>query len=239
MKTGFARALVAATLVFVTACNFSPTDPDPVPSAKPSPSPTQEEADLVAALRRTQRVPHHFAVDADLPKNEHLTASGEFDVTKRLYRSSTGTLDRIVVGDDYYQREPGDSWVHVDLERLKADSQLHFGMADATGLLQFADAITDAHKTGPNTYSGRFQPDTENFKEPFLPIGAPSLWSIGMRVSPFTVTVDPKGWVVGVSMELTPTDSPTLRMDATLSALGQPLDVEKPDAQEADEAFYE
>ncbi|EXG79213.1 hypothetical protein [Cryptosporangium arvum] len=238
MKTGFAHTLVAAALVLVTACNFSPTDPDPVPSTKPAPSPTQDEVDLVAALRRTQRVPHHFAVDADLPKDEHLTGSGEFDVTEQLYASSTGTLDRVVIGSDYYQRDPGARWVHVDLERLKEDSKLHFGMADATGLLQFADAITEAHKTGPNTYSGRFQPDTEDFKEPFLPIGAPSLWSIGMRVSPFTVTVDAKGWVIEVSMELTPTDSPTLRMEATLSAQGQPVSVEKPTAQEADEAFY-
>ncbi|MFG1920420.1 hypothetical protein [Cryptosporangium sp. NPDC048952] len=238
MMTRFAHAVLVATLFVVTACSYSQTDPEPAPNTKPSPSPTQDEADLVAALRRTQRAPHHFAIDADLPKNEHLTGTGAFDVTKLLYESSTKALERIVVGTDYYQRDKGSGWVHVDLKRLKKDSELHFAIADATGLLQFADAITDAHKTGPNTYDGRFQPDTEDFKEPFLPLGAPSLWSIGLRVSPFTATVDARGWVTAITLELTPTDSPTLRMEATLSRHGKPIDVAKPRAQEADEAFY-
>ena len=256
MKTRFAQALAAAAFLLVTACSHSSPAPDPAPRTEGAPSPTRDQTDLVAALRRTQGVPHRFTVDADLPKSQHLQGTGAFDVTKLQYTSSTelsdpknpSALDRIVVGTDYYQREPGESWIHVDLRRLKEDSRLHFAMADATGLLQFADAITDVRKTdaitdkqktGPTTYTGRFRPDTEDFTEPFLPIGAPSLWSIGMRVSPFTVTVDTQGWVTAITMELTPTDSPTLRMEAKLSEHGKPLDVERPTAQEADDTLYE
>ncbi len=47
------------------------------------------------------------------------------------------------------------------------------------------------------------------------------------------------GGAVGGQAEPPAEPDPTLRMDATLSAQGQPVDVGKPEAQEADEGFYE
>lgn len=237
-------AAIAALLVAVcTACTSTPTPTAPAPSRRAQ-SPTRDQTDLVASLRRTQAAPHRFAVDADLPKGQHLRGTGSFDAAKLLYASSTelgdpkSGLDRIATGTDYYQRAPGAGWVHVDLRRLTEQSALHFATADATGLVQFAGAITEARRTGPGTYTGRFRPDTEDVTEPFLPLGTPSVRSVGMRVSPFTVTLDARGWVTSIAVELTPTNSPTLHMDVALSAHGKPVDVERPDAQEADDTLY-
>jgi len=235
-------------LLLVTSCSGSDASPSPSRSAiaRPSPSSTQDRADLVAALRRTQSVPHHFAIDADLPESQRLEGSGAFDAANEVYTSKTAlsdpkspsSLERIVIGTDYYQRKSDDEpWVHLDLTRLGKDSPLSFETTDATGLDRFAEAITSTRRTGRNTYTGRFAPDSGG--DPFLPIGAPSLRSVGMRVSPFTVTTDATGWVTAIRMEMTPSDSPTLTMEARLSAHGAPLGVEKPDAREADDLYYE
>ncbi|SHN04027.1 hypothetical protein [Cryptosporangium aurantiacum] len=242
MRTWLALGLI----LVVAACGSPEPSPTVTERPRPKPSPTQEQTDLVAALRRTQAAPYRFAVQATLPENEKVKATGAFDTKEQIFTSETtltspknpSSTERIVLGTDAYQREPGDPWVHLDLTRIKKNSLFYFDLTDPTGLSQFAETVTFAKRSGPATYTGRFRPDGET-DEPFLPIGAPSLWSSGMRVSPFTITVDDQGWVTAISVELSPSDSPTLTMKTTLSAHGQPLSVSAPDAREADPGVYE
>ncbi|GAA3386977.1 hypothetical protein GCM10020369_27760 [Cryptosporangium minutisporangium] len=180
-----------------------------------------------------------------MPENESVQGTGAFDGGAGKFTSTTtltspkhpSSTERIVLDADYYQREPGRPWVHLDLGRVKKDSPYHFDRLDPIGLAKFAGAITYVTRTNPTTYTGRFRPDSGD--DPFLPIGAPSLWAVGLPVSPFTLTVDDRGRVTSISVELTPADSPTLTMTTTLSAHGEPLNLSAPDAQEADETYYD
>ncbi|MFG1658562.1 hypothetical protein ACGFIY_18750 [Micromonospora chersina] len=216
-------------------------------TAAPSPTP-DVRAELVAALQRSQGVAHRYAVRGSLPEGQSVKGTGAFDPTKRRFQATIAVTggkypsagSRIVIGTDSYVR-PSDEkgWVHVDLKRVKRDDPfLRFDWADPTGLKAFTSSITSVDHVGPHTYTGRFDPDGEDAK-PFLPVGAPSVVSIGTPLSPFTITTDDQGWVTSIRVELAPSKGPKLTMTTTMSDHGKPSKINAPaDADEAADFYY-
>ncbi|RKN35582.1 hypothetical protein [Micromonospora musae] len=251
------RALLTLTLtgglLLAAGCGGT-TDPTrvegPAEAATAAPSPTTDvRGDLVAALHRSQGVAHRYAVRGGLPEGQNVSGTGAFDPEKRRFQSTVKVTggkypsagSRVVIGTDSYVRPAGEKrWVHVDLKRVKRDDPfLRFDWADPTGLKAFTSSIASVDRTGPNTYTGRFDPDGEDTK-PFLPVGAPSIVSIGTPMSPFTIITDDQGWVTSIKVELTPGNGPKLTMTTTMSGHGKPVKVSPPaDAGEAADFYYD
>jgi hypothetical protein len=253
MKRGLVLfcAALAGILVLSTGCTGA-AEPDPGPTTPPvvvgSPTPDTAKADLVAALEKSEAAPFRYVVDGDLPEGQRVKATGVVDRTARRFQSSvtiTGGKDpaaarNIVIGDDSYVREAGKGWVHVDLARVRPDHPfITFDWADPTGLKAFTTAIVSAERTGPRTYTGRLDP-ASGLRDVFLPVGSPGIVTLGMSVAPYTVTIDAKGWVTSIAVELTPSDGPELAMTTTLSAHGKALTVKRPaGAAEAADYIYD
>ncbi|MEU2611949.1 hypothetical protein ABZ570_10250 [Micromonospora sp. NPDC007271] len=216
-------------------------------TAAPAPTP-DVRAELVAALQRSQGVAHRYAVRGDLPEGQKVKGTGALDPKARRFQSTiavTGGKDpsagsRIVIGADSYSRPSDDKgWVHVDLKRVRRDDPfLRFDWLDPTGLKAFAASVTSVQPAGPHTYTGRFDPNGKDAKS-FLPVGAPSIVSLGMPLSPFTITTDDQGWVTSITVELTPSEGPKLTMTTTMSGHGKPLRIKAPArAGEAADFYY-
>ncbi|WP_200210672.1 permease-like cell division protein FtsX [Micromonospora coerulea] len=218
-------------------------------AATPSPTATLAREELAEALQRSQRVAHRYTVRGDLPEGQRVKGSGAFDPKARRFQATIAVTggkypsagSRIVIGADSYVR-PADEkdWVHVDLKRVKRDDPfLRFDWVDPTGLKKFTSSIASVQRTGPHSYTGRFDPDGKDIKS-FLPVGAPSVVSIGMPLSPFTITTDDQGWVTSIRVELTPSTGPKLTMTTTMSDHGKPLKIKAPaGAGEAADFYYD
>ncbi|MBM0256624.1 hypothetical protein [Micromonospora sp. 4G55] len=244
---------LAGVLLVAAGCTGStePTRAEPTVragSTAPSPTPDTARAELVEALQRSQGVAHRYAVRGELPEGESVKGTGVFDPKARRFQSTIAVTggkypsagSRIVIGTDSYVR-PSDEkdWVHVDLKRVKRDDPfLRFDWADPTGLKTFTSTITSVRRTGPHSSTGRFDPDGKDV-ESFLPVGAPSLVSLGMPLSPFTITTDDRGWVTSLTVELTPSEGPKLTMTTTMSGHGKPQQIKAPArAGEAADFYY-
>lgn len=213
------------------------------------PSPTPDvRGELVAALQRSQAAAHRFVVRGGLPEGQKISGTGAFDAQKRRFQTAISVTggkypsagSRIVIGTESYGRlsAKGD-WVHVDLKRVKPDNPLlRFDWADPTGLKGFTSSIVSVDRTGPRTYTGRFDPDGKG-TTPFLPVGAPSIVSIGMPLSPFVITTDDQGWINSIKIELSPSKGPKLTITTTMSDHGKALKINAPaGAVEAAESTY-
>ncbi|MFE9204726.1 hypothetical protein [Micromonospora sp. NPDC007230] len=244
---------LAGILLLAAGCTASP-EPTPAgvtaqaSAAAPAPTP-DSRAELVAALQRSQGVSHRYAVRGDLPEKQKITGTGAFDPKARRFQSTIAVTggkypsagSRIVIGTDSYVRPSDDkNWVHVDLKRVRRDdSFLRFDWVDPTGLKAFTSSITSAYRAGPNTYTGRFDP-REGDARSFLPVGAPSIVSLGMPLSPFTITTDDRGWVTSIKVELAPSEGPKLTLTTTMSGHGKPLKIKAPaKAGEAADFYYD
>jgi len=120
----------------------------------------------------------------------------------------------------------------------KDNPLLSFDMTDPTGLARFISTISSVERTGPHAYSGRFDPYAHGPR--FLPIGAPSIVTIGGGTAPFTATTDEQNRVVSIHIELSPSTGPKLVMTTTLSEPGKPLPTRAPPKASVREAadFY-
>jgi hypothetical protein len=241
---------LAGVLAVAAACTGTSEASRPGPvasSAAPSPTADTARADLIEALGRSAGVRHTYAVRADLPEGQKVKGNGALDLKARRHQvrmtvtgKNAGTPSLIVVGTDSYQRSSAKSdWVHLDLKRIAPDNPLlRFDWNDPTGLKAFTASIARVQRTDPHTYTGKFNPDA-SLDEPFLPVGAPSLYALGLPMSPFTVTTDDKGWVTSIVVVLSPPRSPELTMTTTLSGHGKPLKISRPaHFGEADEIYY-
>lgn len=221
-----------------------PRAPAPV-SPTPEPTGTPAQTLLVEALRRSQAVAYRFTVEGELPGDDGtIKATGAYDPAAKAFESTIAISSqqtpthRIVVGTDSYLEQAGGKWVHLDLTRVKPDSLVYFDMTDPTGLVKFTTRVSTAEPGGAGTYTGTF--DASGARPEFLPVGAPSIWSIGGQGSPFTITVDGQGWVTSIAIELTSKDK-TLKLLTTMSGHGAPAQVKAPARKsvvEADAMYY-
>ncbi|WP_444949112.1 hypothetical protein [Micromonospora ureilytica] len=256
MKQSTALLVLGLTngLLFAAGCTPS-TEPkraeEPVQAtttAAPSPTP-DVRGELVVALQRSQGVAHRYAVRGNLPEGQNVTGTGVFDPKKRRFQTTVSITggkypsagSRIVIGTDSYSR-PSDEkeWVHVDLKRVKPDDIfLRFDWADPTGLKAFTSSIVSVSRVDPHTYTGRFDPHGDKDTTSFLPVGAPSIVSLGIRPSPFTITTDAQGWVTSIKVELSPSEGPKLTMTTTMKDHGKPSKINAPArAGEAADFYY-
>ena len=251
MKTLTIMLAVGLTGVSVaaTGCDPAPKDiADPVPTytlgaGAGSPSPTGPSAkdELVAALKKTVGAPYRFSTDSTLDDGQTVKGGGVLDTPKKALQTDTtvkggpgpGTSHEIVVGTDAYIRtENGKRWVHLDLTRVKEGSLAYINSADPTGIATFIDSIGPVERKGDHEYKGKFDADN---KTHFLPIGAPSIVTIGLRAEPFTATLDAAGNVVSLHMELEAKDK-KFAMTTTFSEHGKALSTKKPTKSSVDEA---
>ncbi|MCG5460802.1 hypothetical protein AB0K35_07765 [Micromonospora sp. NPDC053740] len=257
MKHGTTLLVLGLTgsLFFAAGCTptTEPTRTDKLVQATATatavPSPTPDvRVELVAALQRSQGAAHRYAVRGNLPEGQKVNGTGAFDPKKRRFQTTISVTggkypsagSRIVIGNDSYSR-PSDEkdWVHVDLKRVKPDDFfLRFDWADPTGLKAFTASIVSVDRVDPHTYTGRFDPTGKDTTS-FLPVGAPSIVSIGVRLSPFTITTDDQGWVTSIKVELSPSDGPKLTLTTTMKDHGKSLKINAPArAGEAADFYY-
>lgn len=247
---------LGGVLLLGSGCEERADRPVARPAAAPSasattPSPTARDAkaELVAALQRSQRVPHRYAVQGDLPEGQRVKASGAFDPKARRFAATAEVTGggkaresgrRIVIGTDSYLRPTGDrQWVHLDLKRVKPGGLMDFDMKDPTGLVAFTQRVTSAKLTAPGTYSGTFDV-VQSGIDPYLPVGAPSVVWFGGGDADFTITTDAQGWVTSIRVVLEPTGKPKLTMTTRLSGHGKPTGITRPSKSSTAEAadFY-
>jgi hypothetical protein len=206
-----------------------PAAAGPTASTSPSPTGPPDKDVLVAALTKVHAAPFRFTVSGNLPDDAAVEASGVFDPPGQLYDATitltgknAGKQQRIAIGKDNYLR------------------RLYFDLADATGLVKFVSTIRSAQRTGPTTFTGRFDPFVAG--DEFLPIGAPSLWTLGAGTQPFTATTDEQGQVVSVQVEFAPSEGQKLVMTTTFADHGRPSGVKAPargNVQEAADLYYD
>ncbi|GAB2929457.1 hypothetical protein GCM10027280_16220 [Micromonospora polyrhachis] len=245
---------LSGAMLAASGCTGPPESPSAAVTSHParaalSPTAAVAQAELVEALQRSQRVAHRYTVQGDLPEGERVKGSGVFDPVARKISStievaggkSPSAHQRIVIGNDNYQREVGDKvWIHLDLKRVKPGSLFHFDMADPTGLVAFSSKIGSVKQSSPGVYEGFFSPTQDGMK-PFLPVGAPSIISFGMVRAAFKATIDNQGWVTSITVELTAREGPKLTMTTSMSGHGKPHQIKAPAkaiTREADDIYY-
>ncbi|WP_157641430.1 hypothetical protein [Longispora albida] len=188
-------------------------------------------------------------MQGSLPEGASVQGTGKHDPGERVFEStvnitggkSPSAIQRIVIGQDSYTREPDDqTWVHLDLSRVKQDSLAYFDMGDPTGLVKFSSAIGSVRQTGPHAYAGTFSPESSNILKPFLPVGAPSMIAVFIISAKFTATTDEHGWVTSITVGFEPSNSPPLNMTTTMTGHGTKLQVKAPPKGQVHEAagFY-
>ncbi|MEV0897506.1 hypothetical protein [Actinoplanes sp. NPDC049802] len=217
-------------------------------AASPGPSEFPPRDQLLTALEKSRNAAYRFSVSGDVPDKQKVTGSGAFDPkAKRLsvkYKITGGKeteqTQRIVVGTDLYSRESsGESWVHLDLKRIKKDSLYSFDMTDPTGLSRFTSSVGQVRSTGPNAYAGTLNIKGDRFNEGFLPVGAPAVSVLFGGNAQFTATTDAAGWVTSIGVTLRDGDS-TLKMSTRLSGHGKASGVKKPSSYgEAWDFYYD
>ncbi|MBM2616119.1 hypothetical protein JIG36_11180 [Actinoplanes sp. LDG1-06] len=222
----------------------------PAPDGSAAPDPATDDATEVfkAALRKTHNATYKYSVNSQLPDKQRVTGTGAYDRRTRKMQTTmkyTGgvnphTTQTVVIGDDLWQKEPGESrWVHLDMAKLKKDSYLRVDMTDPVGLAAFSGAIKTVRRTGPNTFAGTFDPNPADTDE-FLPLGAPSIivFSIFGPDAEFSATTDANGWVTIVNAKIVAKE--TVKMTTKFSGHGQSSGIKKPSrTAEAADFYYD
>ncbi|MEU4161255.1 hypothetical protein [Actinoplanes sp. NPDC026670] len=234
--------LAAATVLLAAGCT-TPSTPAPaaVPIGSPSatveasPSPTGPDARelLLAALEKSRSTSYRFATSGDVPDKKKITGSGVYDpkakrISVKYKLTGDGSAQRIVVGTDLYSRsKDGETWVHLNLKKIKKDSLYAYDMTDPTGMSRFVEAVDTVASTGPNTYSGTLDIEGDRFNEGFLPVGTPAISVLFGGNATFTATTNPGGWVTSIKVTLKDSKG-ALNMTTTLSGHGKPSGIKKP-----------
>jgi hypothetical protein len=252
-------ALAVLAVLLTAGCTTSSTPATPAPaapattpsSAAASPSPTGPDARtvLLAALEKSKNATYRFATNGEVPDAKKVTGSGTYDPkAKRISVKYTVTgggakaqsSQRIVVGTDLYSRSKnGETWVHLNLKRIKKDSLYAYDMTDPTGLSRFVEAVDTVTGTGPNTFSGTLDIEGDRFNEGFLPVGTPAISVLFGGSATFTATTDAAGWVTSIKVSLKDS-ADSLQMTTTLSGHGKPSGIKKPsDFGEAMDFYYD
>ncbi|GAA0443777.1 hypothetical protein Aca07nite_52640 [Actinoplanes capillaceus] len=238
--------LALATVALAAGCTTPAVERASAPASTPgtestsaaaAPSPTGAPArdQLLAALEKSRQSTYRFSVTGDVPDKQKVAGSGAFDpkakrlsVKYKITGKEADQAERIVVGTDLYSREKSnETWVHLDLKRIKKDSLYWFDMTDPTGLSRFTSSVDQVRSTGPNAFAGTLDIEGDKFNDGFLPVGTPaiSVWFGGN--AQFTATTDAAGWVTSIGVTLRDSDG-ALKMTTRLSGHGKPSGVKKP-----------
>lgn len=239
---------VLVTALLAAGCT-TPSTPPPAPAtapaesaapdAVPSPSPTGPGAreTLLAALEKTENATYRFTTSGAVPDSKKITGSGVHDPkAKRIsvkYKITGGgakaeATQQIVIGTDLYSRsKDGETWVHLDLKRIKKDSLYYRDMTDPTGMSRFVETVDTVTSSGPNTYSGTLDIEGDRFNEGFLPVGTPAISILFGGSATFTATTDAAGWVTSIKVSLKDSED-TLQMTTTLTGHGKASGIKKP-----------
>jgi hypothetical protein len=246
-------ALLAGILLGTGGCDGAADGPKQAASSagadSPSPTAPPVKPELVAALEKTKAGPFRFAVESTLPDDVSVSGGGAFDAARQVFEStvtyaggtSAGTHLRIAIGNDHFLREATDKrWVHLDMSRVRKDNTLtYFDLSDPVGLTRFASELGIVKRSGTNTYQGTF--DASGASPAFLPLGAPSLWTIGHASTPFKATTDEQGRITTITIDMAQSGKPTITMKTTISEHGNPLTTKAPAKSqyaEADSMYY-
>jgi hypothetical protein len=205
------------------------------PAAAPAGPGAREQ--LMTALEKSKSNAYKFAVSGDVPDKKKVAGSGGYDPkAKRItvnYKVSGGgakteQTQQIVVGTDLYSREKSsETWVHLNLKRIKKDSLYYYDMTDPTGLSRFVASVDKVESTGANAFSGTLDIKGDSFNEGFLPVGTPAISVMFGGTATFTATTDAAGWVTTIGVELKDSEQ-TLKMTTRLSAHGKASGIKKP-----------
>jgi hypothetical protein len=238
-----AQAVVAVLLTAGCTTASTPSTPPPAApapapaSAAPGPTGPDARTILLAALEKSKNATYRFATNGEVPDAKKVTGSGTYDPTaKRISVKYTVTggeakaqsSQRIVIGTDLYSRSKnGETWVHLDLKRIKKDSLYAYDMTDPTGMSRFVESVDTVTGTGPNAFSGTLDIEGDQFNEGFLPVGTPAVSVLFGGSATFTATTDAAGWVTSIKVSLKDS-ADALQMTTVLSNHGKPSGIKKP-----------
>ncbi|BEL02390.1 hypothetical protein Q0Z83_005810 [Actinoplanes sichuanensis] len=187
----------------------------------------------MAALQKSKNTSYRFSTSGDVPDSKKVTGSGVYDpkakrISVKYKVTGDGATQRIVVGTDLYSRsKDGETWVHLNLKKIKKDSLYAYDMTDPTGLSRFVDAVDTVTSSAPNLYSGTLDFEGDRFNEGFLPIGTPAISVLFGGNATFTATTNPGGWVTSIKVSLKDSKG-ALNMTTTLSGHGKASGIKKP-----------
>ena len=151
------------------------------------------------------------------------------------------SIEQIVIGPNEYQRTPGDAtWVHLDLSRIKVTSLEYIDMTDPTGLARWTASILDVQRTGPQSFTGTFAPDSATGNT--LPLGTPTLTVFFFGTPPtFVATTDDAGRITSVTIKMKVSDDKKpINVTTKLSGYGANAGIKAPAKSHVSEAadFY-
>ncbi|MER7282756.1 hypothetical protein ABT369_50855 [Dactylosporangium sp. NPDC000244] len=228
-----------------------PARPAAGPSASRSPLPPPAKDDVVALLTKLMEAQYTYHVESNLPDEAtgKVSATGGYDHAGQVFEedvtvTGTGSTDghrhRIVFGHDLYSRDKdSQTWVHLDLSRLKSQALDGVNMDNPTGLATFTKSVVSATASGPHAYKGLFAPMQSS--EEFLPVGRPSVIAFYTKNAPFTLETDDQGNVTSIRVEMELQDKPTFVATTTFAGHGQALATKRPaknKTAEADNMYY-
>lgn len=255
--------LAVVAVLLATGCT-TPATPAPIagtgpralPAASPSeaaalPVPTGTDARerLMAALEKTKATTYRFAVSGDIPDAKKVAGSGAYDpAAQRIsvkYQISGGgekaaATQRIVVGTDLYSRQKdSETWVHLDLKRVKKDSLHYYDMTDPTGIERFVTSVDTVSSTSATAFSGTLDLKGDGVNKGFLPVGTPVISVLFGGEATFSATTDAAGWVTTIGVQMRGSGT-SLTMTTKLSGHGKSSGVKKPpNFGEAWDVYYE
>jgi hypothetical protein len=201
--------------------------------ASPSPAGPDARTVLLAALEKSRNATYRFVTDGEVPDSKKVAGSGTYDpkakrISVKYKVTGAGSMQRIVVGTDLYSRsKDGETWVHLNLKRLKKDSLYAYDMTDPTGLSRFTESVDEVTSAGPNAFSGTLDIEGDRFNEGFLPVGTPAISVLFGGSATFTATTDAAGWVTSIKVSLKDSED-SLQMTTTLSGHGKASGIKKP-----------
>ncbi len=215
----------------------SSAGPESTGVASPEPAGPDAKQTLVAALDKTRKAAYKFSVSGDVVDSRRIAGSGSYDPkAKRIstvQRLSGGGKkaeqgQRIVVGTDLFSRgKSGETWVRLNLKRVKKDSLYYYDMTDPTGLTRFTESVETVRSTGANTFAGRLDIEGDKFMEGFLPVGTPAISVFLGGSAQFSATTNDAGWVTAISVDILD-EKKTLKMTTKFGNHGKNQGIKKP-----------
>ena len=170
-----------------------------------------------------------------------MTGSGVMDPKTRMVQmtldmGSQQDMELRALGNDVYMKMPvltGEKWMHIDVTKYNDGANLDFMPdGDPGSAAKTMENVVDVERTA----DGRFTGTIDMTKAEGVNGGAAALLGEKARAVPFTATVDAEGRLTSFEVDMSGINSAAGKMTTTYSDFGTPVDVQRPPADQIQEA---
>ncbi|GGM28817.1 MULTISPECIES: hypothetical protein [Micromonospora] len=230
-------ALVAAFGLTLTGCGSNGTDAPAGGAAPEASAPADPREELSAAALKLNEQSVRVEIKSSALNGEGVMDPKTKQVDMTMSLGEQGTFRMLTVGDDGYMKFSGvpglpDNWLHLDVTKLGANGQLNIMPdGDPGGAKQLVNGVVDVEKTGDGAFSGTI--DYTKAKP-----GDKAVEQMGEKAKavPFTARVDDEGRMTELVVDTSVLHESLGKMTTTYSDFGTKVDVQKPPANETQEA---